>query len=392
MRPAGEAVPVSPAMRPSADAAWSGAMRPASSAPRTVFSEPLRDGSVTLTVVGDVGMDSSPSKQTQSAVNAPAEASSGLVAWMLRHRAGIACPPYRTERLTFNSSRSNGGAPRTLIASLIAGAMLLPTLVSAQHQTGKDKLACEHRFGATLDQQISGCTAFINAGQLPPRVLASVFVNRATAYIAKHDYDRAIDDTEQAIKIDPTSASAFHNRGRAYSAKGEHGQALRDFNKAIELDPHDPMVFTNRGVAFARERAFDRAIQDYDQALRLAPADAAALNNRGEAYLGKGQPERAIQDFNQAIHLDSRLAAAFYNRGVAHMRTHQNGRAIADFDEAIRLRPNYDLAVVYRAFAYRRSGERERAIADLRKVLAFDLDMATRTQIETALRELGVEP
>jgi uncharacterized protein (TIGR03032 family) len=52
--------------------------------------------------------DISPSAQTGSTAEAPAEVSPGLVAWMLRHRVSLVCSSYRTGRLLFIGSRSDG--------------------------------------------------------------------------------------------------------------------------------------------------------------------------------------------------------------------------------------------------------------------------------------------
>jgi uncharacterized protein (TIGR03032 family) len=73
----------------------------------------VADADGTLTLVGGVTADFPLQQQTQSAASAPAEASPGLVAWMVRHRVSIVCSSYRTGRLVFIGSRSNGGAAFT---------------------------------------------------------------------------------------------------------------------------------------------------------------------------------------------------------------------------------------------------------------------------------------
>jgi tetratricopeptide (TPR) repeat protein len=51
------------------------------------------------------------------------------------------------------------------------------------------------------------------------------------------DYDRAIADLSEAIRLDPKRASAFYNRGVAYRAKGDLGHADADAAEAMRLDP-----------------------------------------------------------------------------------------------------------------------------------------------------------
>jgi predicted Zn-dependent protease len=127
--------------------------------------------------------------------------------------------------------------------------------------------------------------------------------------------DRAIQDLDQAIRLDPNLAWAFNNRGLVYNAKGQYDRAIQDFDQAIKLNPNLAMAFKNRGVSYIAKGQTDRAIKDLDQAIKLNPNYADAFNNRGLAYNNKGQRDRAIQDLDQAIRLDQNFAYAYCVRG-----------------------------------------------------------------------------
>ena len=115
---------------------------------------------------------------------------------------------------------------------------------------------------ATDDQTIQGCDAVIKSGRETPQDQASAFNNRGFAYLNKGQYDRAIQDLDQAIKLNPRDANAFNNRGRAYNSKGQHDRAIPDLDQAIKLNPSDAKVFNNRGLSYSGKGQYDRAIQD----------------------------------------------------------------------------------------------------------------------------------
>src|SRR5215469_7095242 len=114
----------------------------------------------------------------------------------------------------------------------------------------------------SLDLQISGCTTVIQSGRESSRAMAIAFNNRGNAYHDEKDYDRAIADYDQAIKLKPDYAHAFGNRGLAYAHKGDPDSAVRDYDEAIRLDPDNASGYNNRGNAYFDKGDYPRAVAD----------------------------------------------------------------------------------------------------------------------------------
>jgi tetratricopeptide (TPR) repeat protein len=51
------------------------------------------------------------------------------------------------------------------------------------------------------------------------------------------NYERAIADLNEAIRLDPKSAVAYNNRGSAYAFQGDIDRAIADFSASIRLEP-----------------------------------------------------------------------------------------------------------------------------------------------------------
>ena len=199
--------------------------------------------------------------------------------------------------------------------------------------------------------------------RLDPKT-ASQLNNRGVAHSRKGDFDRAIEDYTEAIRLYPNYDKAFYNRGIAYRRKGDHDRAIKDYSEAIRINPNYDKAFNNRGLIHSRKGAHDRAIEDYTAAIRINPNYALALNNRGNAFRRKGDYDRAIQDYNEAIRINPDYDKAFYNRGIAYGRQGNHDRAIDDYNEAIRINPKYASAFNNRGNAHRRKGNNDRAIQD----------------------------
>jgi tetratricopeptide (TPR) repeat protein len=202
------------------------------------------------------------------------------------------------------------------------------------------------------DTRIAACTALIEAGHNTGKNLSAYYTNRGTAYTSHRDYARAIEDHNEAIRLNPNNPTAHYNRGTVYYNKSDYDLAIRDYNEAIRLKPDYAFAYVGRGMTYAAKRDFDRAIQDYSEAIRLDPNAESAYENRGVAHAFEGDHDRAIQDYNEAIRLSPNEIAAYFGRGLARTAEGDHDRAIQDFNEVIRLKPKFALAYEKRGDAY----------------------------------------
>jgi tetratricopeptide (TPR) repeat protein len=191
-----------------------------------------------------------------------------------------------------------------IVFGLIAFTLFEFAPVSAQ--TDQQVRWCNGKDGATADMQIGGCTAAIQSGNFSAVGLASAFNFRGMAYDANSQYDQAIQDFNEAIKLDPSFEQAFNNRGNAYDERGQYDRAIQDFDEAIKLKPDYAHAYNNRGVSYDHKRDYDRAYQDYNKAIELDPNYAAAFTNR--SYLKKklGNIIGAQADSDEAKRINSK--------------------------------------------------------------------------------------
>ena len=73
--------------------------------------------------------------------------------------------------------------------------------------------------------------------QSTPTAKAIAYNNRGNAFIIKGDYEHAVQDFNEAIKLNPTFTKPFNNLGVAHLRKGEYDLAIQSLDKAIKLDP-----------------------------------------------------------------------------------------------------------------------------------------------------------
>ena len=97
----------------------------------------------------------------------------------------------------------------------------------------------------------------------------------------------------------------------------EYERAFEDFERAIDLDPNDPMHLGNEGVLLLEAGAPDIAATCFRHTIDLDPDNPIHHNNIGMAYRETGDPETANRSFMRAIGLgDQQFRASMEAAGA----------------------------------------------------------------------------
>jgi tetratricopeptide (TPR) repeat protein len=166
------------------------------------------------------------------------------------------------------------------------------------------------------------CAVGIGAGVyfswplLPPAVEKAVTPAEKGATLAEKEPSPAEQQTRPSEGY-ARSAQDLFNQGTAYLNQGEYDRAIANYAEAIRLDPKYAMAYMKRAETYRLKSDFDRAVADSTEAIRLEPTLALAHYHQGETNRLKGEYDKAIADATEAIRLDPKYAQAYAIRGVA---------------------------------------------------------------------------
>jgi len=210
------------------------------------------------------------------------------------------------------------------------------------------------------ERRNADCSRAIISRELTPDELALARLVRGSARAALGDKVMASDDY-------------MFRRAVASDAVGNTDKALDDFNQAIRLDPQATLAFLGRGVLLAgRKRAYERAIADFDKVLALEPTNVLALIRRGEAFSQLGETGRGLADLDRAVALAPLSSEAYFQRGLIHARRNETATALADYNAALERNPRSVEALTSRAAIYSIDRKLDLAIRDLDAAIAID--------------------
>ena len=186
-------------------------------------------------------------------------------------------------------------------------------------------------------------------------VECDVYFKRGKLYAEDGNYDRAIADMSAIIELDdgisadydeasrrgpeydpdsyPTNygsepaGQAYNNRGFYYCKKGEYDRAIADFtevlriyNERVELIPESnpdfAIIYLNLGSVYQTKMDYDKAIENYDNVVRICPNYVEDFVNSKFAYGGQEEVEKAIELLDRIYSWPPQSETDFYYTGV----------------------------------------------------------------------------
>lgn len=182
------------------------------------------------------------------------------------------------------------------------------------------------------------------------------------------NYHRAIEDFNEAIRLNPQMAAAYNYRGSSRRLVGDYEGAVEDYHYALQLIPKNAaIVYNNLGIADSNVGDKQGAIANYDRALRINPQLLSAYYNRGVARAEVSDREGAIDDYTAALEINPNLASVCYNRAFTRSEIGDKQGAIEDYTEALKINPNLAAAYYNRGLAYGAIADSTAAFVDYQK-------------------------
>jgi len=176
--------------------------------------------------------------------------------------------------------------------------------------------------------------------------------NRGVLYYNIGKPDSAISDFTKAIKYNSTNTDAWIGRANSYSTLKRFDLALPDYNKYIQLDPKNPKAYLWRCTALFNLNRYDEAMSDINKCIGMTPNDDNAYLWRGFVYSQKKQYQAALNDFDHSLQLNPKQTGIYSWRGLAEYNLKMLDKAIADYTTALEINPTDAPTFINRSTVY----------------------------------------
>jgi putative GTP pyrophosphokinase len=107
------------------------------------------------------------------------------------------------------------------------------------------------------------------------KIRSLIYKHRGMAHFARSNYNDAIADFSESLKLDPGSYKAAYYQGIVCSVLQDYPNAVDAFNSSLKINPYQPYCLFRRGQAYYHLGDFPQALGDCEAALALESFEPA---------------------------------------------------------------------------------------------------------------------
>ena len=121
-------------------------------------------------------------------------------------------------------------------------------------------------------------------------------------------WDKAIDLLRKATALDhkyaPNLAAVYQQRAYAAATNQQFQDAINDYGEALKISPEDARIYEQRAAVEMKLNDMDKALADYSEAIKRKPDEAQYYAHRSYIYEVKGDIKNSMADTDKVLKLD----------------------------------------------------------------------------------------
>ena len=211
---------------------------------------------------------------------------------------------------------------------------------------------------------------------------SDLHVLRGRCHRKLREYDHALMDLDKAIELGSKNEWAWSNRGIIHFNRGDYQSAIEDASEVLRLKPGDVFSLVRRARAYSEAGQADLAAKDLAAANQKTATTVESLVARALAN-DDTDPDAAMKDLEKAHQLDPDDTLVLSNMAkVLSVNLKHYEESIEAFDQLLEIDPENERALIDRSIQCARVKRQEDAIASLE--LALEGENAPRTYYQAA--------
>jgi type IV pilus assembly protein PilF len=158
--------------------------------------------------------------------------------------------------------------------------------------------------------------------EAPPAYRAQLHAEIAAGFYERGQMQVAMQELEEAMKLDPTNAKIYNVYGLVYAVLGEDGKAEQNFKQAVSLAPNDSEIRQNWGWYLCTHGKPRESIPEFEMAIKnpLYKSPDVALTNAGKCSIEFGDNRAGEAYLKRALTINPANISTVYNLALLMYR------------------------------------------------------------------------
>lgn len=189
---------------------------------------------------------------------------------------------------------------------------------------------------------------------------------------------------QQIAKKYPKEKRVHHRLGFYYQSR-DRDKAIEEYNKILELDPTYGPALNQIAYTYMGMSNYEKAIEYFKKYASISPGDANPLDSLGEAYFGKGELEKAIASYKEALKVRPDFYMSLHNMQYIYALKEDYSEAMSLVDKLLNMTQSKGVmgsAYLWKGFYHYWLGNLEKCLADLQT--AEELAEAVKNEYKKA--------
>ena len=258
-----------------------------------------------------------------------------------------------------------------------------------------------HYYLKQYDQAAQDLSTALTQGYKPP---GAIYKIRAYVYFDKKDYDAALGDMQEVIKLEPANVNHVLALGEIYINRKEWDNALTTYKRAAQMDAQNGNIdyfmafiynqlgnYSAQGISAAsalqkgtkysgesyylygetqqRERNSLEAMQSYERALNAKPDIYPAYASLSEIYRAQGRFNDAINITNKGLEVYPNDGSMYINLTWYYSLADKHDEAVEAGLKATQNAPDSSIGYTNLCRAYNDTRQYQKAVETCNKAL-----------------------
>jgi len=164
-------------------------------------------------------------------------------------------------------------------------------------------------FALTLITALALCVSQASGAESKKNVEANKLAREGAEAAKNQDWDKAVELLRKATAMDKKYSdelsAVYQRRGYADVSQQQYQDAISEYSEALKLTPQDVRIYEQRAAVEMKINDYDKALADYSEIIKLKPNEVRYYNYRAYIYELKNDSTNSMTDTEKVLKLDA---------------------------------------------------------------------------------------